>query len=167
MCLNIMDVPLEDQNSQHDQEDNFNAYRSMRDRMHPSHMSAPSCIVPSIKQLVIRPHIVPLLPTFHGMESENPYSHIKEFEEVCNTFQEEGASIDLMRLMLFPFTLKDKAKIWLNSLRPRSIQTWTDLQAEFLKKFFPTHRTNGLKRQILNFSAKENEKFYECWEKYM
>ncbi|RVW58657.1 hypothetical protein CK203_102753 [Vitis vinifera] len=112
-------------------------------------------------------HIVPLLPTFHGMESENPYAHIKEFEDVCNTFQEGGASIDLMRLKLFPFTLKDKAKIWLNSLRPRSIRTWTDLQAEFLKKFFPTHRTNGLKRQISNFSAKENEKFYECWERYM
>ena len=43
----------------------------------------------------------------------------------------------------------------------------TDLQAEFLKKFFPTHRTNGLKRKISNFSAKENEKFYECWERYM
>ena len=94
------------------------------------------------------------------------YSHIKEFEEACNTFQ-GGTSIDLMRLKLFPFTLKDKAKIWLNSLRPRSIQTWTDLQAEFLKKFFPTHRTNGLKRQISNFSAKENEKSYECWERYM
>ncbi|KAL6325915.1 hypothetical protein AAG906_038406 [Vitis piasezkii] len=119
------------------------------------------------EQLVIRPHIVPLLPTFHGMESENPYAHIKEFEDVCNTFREGGASIDLMRLKLFPFTLKDKAKIWLNSLRPRSIHTWTDLQAKFLKKFFSTHRTNGLKRQISNFSAKENEKFYECWERYM
>ncbi|RVW11771.1 hypothetical protein CK203_089755 [Vitis vinifera] len=102
--------------------------------MHPPRMSAPSCIVPLTEQLVIRPHIVPLLPTFHGMESENPYAHIKEFEEVCNTFQEGGASIDLMRLKLFPFTLKDKAKIWLNSLRPRT---------------------------------KENEKFYECWERYM
>ena len=130
-------------------------------------MSAPSCIVPLTEQLVIRPHIVPLLPTFHGMESENPYSHIKEFEEVCNTFQEKGASIDLIRLKLFPFTLKDKTKIWLNSLRPRSIRTWTNLQAEFLKKFFLTHRTNGLKKANSNFSAKENEKFYECWERYM
>ena len=108
-----------------------------------------------------------LIPTFHGMESENPYAHIKEFEDVCNTFRDGGASIDLMRLKLFPFTLKDKAKIWLNSLRPRSIRTWTDLQAEFLKKFFPTHRTNGLKRQISNFSTKENEKFYEYWVRYM
>ena len=116
----------------------------MRDRMHPPLMSAPSSIMPPIEQLVIRPHILPLLPTFHGMESENPYQHIKEFEDVCNTFREGGASIDLMRLKLFPFALKDKAKIWLNSLRPRSIRTWTDLQAEFLKKFFPTHRTNSL-----------------------
>ena len=99
-------------------------------------------------RVVIRPHIVPLLPIFHRMESENPYAYIKEFEEVCNTFQEGGASIDLMRLKLFPFTLKDKAKIWLNSLRPRSIRTWTDLHTEFLKKIFPTHRTNGLKNQI-------------------
>ena len=98
-------------------------------------MSAPSCIVPPTEQLVIQPPIVPLLPTFHGMEHENPYQHIKELEDVCNTFQEGRASIDLMRLKLFPFTLKDKAKVWLNSLRPRSIRSWTDLQAEFLKKF--------------------------------
>ena len=165
ICVNIMDP--QDQNSQQGQGGNPNAYLSMRDRMHPPRMSAPSCILPPLEQLVIRPHIVPLLPTFHGMESENPYSHIKEFEEVCNTFREGGASIDLMRLKLFPFTLKDKAKIWLNSLRPRSIRNWVDLQAEFLKKYFPTHRTNGLKRQISNFSAKENEKFHECWERYM
>ena len=129
-----MEAIPEDQHSHHGHQDNPNAFRSMRDRMHPPRMSAPSCIVPPTEQLVIRPHIVPLLPTFHGMESENPYAHIKEFEDVCNTFQEGGASIDLMRLKLFPFTLKDKAKIWLNSLRPRSIRTWTDLQAEFLKK---------------------------------
>ena len=122
ICVNIMDPPQEDQNSQHVQGDNPNAYLSMRDRMHPPRMSAPSCIVPPLEQLIIRPHIVPLLPNFHGMESENPYAHIKEFEEVCNTFREGGASIDLMRLKLFPFTLKDKAKIWLNSLRPRSIR---------------------------------------------
>ncbi|KAJ9687013.1 hypothetical protein PVL29_015750 [Vitis rotundifolia] len=162
-----MEATPEDQHSHHVHQDNPNEFRSMRDRMHPPRMSAPSCIVPPTEQLVIRPHIVPLLPTFHGMESENPYAHIKEFEEVCNTFREGGASIDLTRLKLFPFTLKDKAKIWLNSLRPRSIRSWTDLQAEFLKKFFPTHITNGLKRQISNFSAKENEKFYECWERYM
>ncbi|KAL6322870.1 hypothetical protein AAG906_020902 [Vitis piasezkii] len=167
IVLEVMENQPEDQHSQHGQGNDPNLYRSMRDRMHPPRMSAPSCIIPPTEQLIIRPHIVPLLPTFHGMESENPYAHIKEFEDVCNTFQEGGTAIELMRLKLFPFTLKDKAKIWLNSLRPRSIRTWTELQADFLKKFFPTHRTNGLKRQISNFSARENEKFYEYWERYM
>ena len=54
---------------------------------------------------------MPLLPTFHGLESENPYIHIREFEEVCNTFKEDATTLDLMRLKLLPFTLKDKAKI--------------------------------------------------------
>ena len=92
-------------------EKNPEAFRSMRDNIHPLHMSAPSCIVPPTKEMVIRPYLVPLLPTFHGMESENPYSHIREFEEVCNTFNEEAATVDLMMLKLFPFTLKDKEKI--------------------------------------------------------
>ena len=116
LCLNIMEATPEDQQSHHGHQDNPNAFRSMRDRMHPPHMSAPSCIVPSTEQLVIRPHIVQLLPAFHGMESENPYAHIKEFEDVCNTFKEGGASIDLMRLKLFPFTLKDKADYYSKSV---------------------------------------------------
>ena len=143
-------------------ERNLNAFRSMRDHIHPPRMSAPSYIVPSIEEMIVRPYLVPLLPTFHGMESENPYMHIREFEEVCNTFKEDTTIVDLMRFKLFPFTLKDKAKIWLNSLRPRTIQNWTEMQAEFLQKFFSTHRTNSLKRQISTFSANENEKFYDC-----
>ena len=162
-----MEPPPEEQQSQQGIERNPNSYRSMRDHVHPPQMSAPSCKVPSTEQMVIRPHIVPLLPTFLGMESENPYSHIRKFEEVCNTFKKKTATVDLMRLNPFLFTLKDKANFWLNSLRPRSIRNWTEMQAEFLKKLFPTHRTNSLKRQISNFSANENEKFYASWERYI
>ena len=86
LCVNDMEATPEDQHSQHAPKENINAYRSMRDCMHPPHMSASSCIVPPAEQLVIRPHIVPLLPYFHGMESENPYAYIKDFEKVCNTF---------------------------------------------------------------------------------
>ncbi|RVW22731.1 hypothetical protein CK203_099360 [Vitis vinifera] len=37
-----MEATHEDPHSQHAHEENFNAYRSMRDRMHPPRMSAPS-----------------------------------------------------------------------------------------------------------------------------
>ena len=119
IATNIMEPQGEDQQSQYGpNEENFHLYRSMRDHMHPSRMSASSCIVPPSEQMIIRPYLVPLLPQFHGMENENPYTHIKDFEEVCHTFQEETTSIDLMRLKLFLFTLNEKTKVWLNSLRP-------------------------------------------------
>ena len=75
--------------------------------------------------------------------------------------------MDLMKLKAFPLTLKDKAKIWINSLRPRTIRSWAELQAEFLKQFFNAHKTNNLKRQIYTFAAHDNERFYQCWERFM
>ncbi|KAL6311990.1 hypothetical protein AAG906_039808 [Vitis piasezkii] len=43
ICVNIMDPPPEDQNSQQGQGGNPNAYLSMRDRMHPPRMSPILC----------------------------------------------------------------------------------------------------------------------------
>ena len=117
--------------------------------------------------MIVKPYILPLLPTFHGMESENLYTHILDFEEVYNTFKEDATNLDLMRINFFPLTLRDKTKIWLNSLRPMTIRNWTKMQAGFLKKYFSTPRINSLKRQIYTFATHENEKFYECWERYL
>ena len=47
--LNTMEPPPEEQQSQQGIERNLNAYRSMRDHIHPSRMSVPSCIVPPIE----------------------------------------------------------------------------------------------------------------------
>ena len=143
---NQMEPPPKEQQSQHGIPRNPNAYMSMRDHIHPPRVSAASCIVPLTKDVVVRPYLVSLFPTFHGMENENPFKHIREFKEVCTTFVEGAINIDLLKLKAVPLTLKDKAKIWLNSLRPRTIQNWAELQAEFLKKFFNAHRTNSLKR---------------------
>ena len=146
---------------------NPEAYRSMRDHIHPPRVSAPSCIIPPADEVAVRPYLVPLLPTFHGMENENPYSHIREFKEVCTTFKEGITDMDLLKLKAFPLILKDKAKIWLNSMRPKTIRNWADLKAEFLKKFFSATKTSSLKRQIYTYSADDNEKFYQCWERFM
>ena len=162
-----MDPLPEEQQSQQGALINPTVYRSMRDHIHPPRVSAPSCIIPPTDDVVVRPYLVPLLPTFHGMENENPYTHIREFEEVCTTFKEGVPNMDLLKLKAFPLTLKDMAKIWLNSLRPRIIRNWAELQAEFLKKFFSTTKTNSLKKQIFTYSAYDNEKFYHCWERFM
>ena len=153
---NQMDPPPEEQQSQQGVQRNPNAYRSMRDHIHPPRVSAPSCIIPPTEDVSVKPYLVPLLPTFHGMENENPYTHIQDFEEVCTTFKEGAIDMELMKLKAFPLTLKDKAKIWLNSLRLSTIRNWIEMQVEFLKKFFNKHKTNTLKRHIYTFAAYDN-----------
>ena len=157
-----MEPQPEVQQSQQGVQREPNSYRSMRDHIHPPRVSAPSCIIPPAEEVAIRPYLVPLLSTFDGMENENPYTHIRDFEEVCTTFKEGAIDMEILKLKAFPLTLKDKAKIGLNSLRPRTIRNWAELHEIFLKKFLSAHKTKNLKRQIYTFAARDNEKFYQC-----
>uniref|UniRef100_A0A2N9GKN7 Retrotransposon gag domain-containing protein n=1 Tax=Fagus sylvatica TaxID=28930 RepID=A0A2N9GKN7_FAGSY len=142
--------------------------RTLRDYLQPTRASTPSCIVfPNVVgNFEMKPGVIQLLPKFHGLDSENPYLHLKEFDEVCATLQYNNVTDDVVRLKLFPFSLKEKAKSWLHSLRPNTIRTWQEMTREFLKKFFPTHKTNTLRKNIMHFSQKENETFFQCWERF-
>ena len=44
---------------------------------------------------------------------------------------------DAIRLRLFLFSLKDRAREWLNSLLVGSISDWATLAQKFLAKYFP------------------------------
>ena len=84
---------------------------TLRDFMHPTRTRSPSCIVfpPDASRFNFKSDIIQLLPTFHGFEYENPYLHLREFEEVCNTCTDQNCRINIIRLKFFPFSLKDKA----------------------------------------------------------
>ena len=69
--IDQMDPLPEEQQSQPGTPMNQAAYRSMRDHIHPHRVSAPSCIIPPAEDVAVRPYLVPLLPTYHGMENEN------------------------------------------------------------------------------------------------
>ena len=67
--INQMEPPPEEQQSQQGVQREPNAYRSMRDHIHPPRVIAPSCIIPPAEDVAMRPYLVPLLKTFHGMEN--------------------------------------------------------------------------------------------------
>jgi len=77
---------------------------------------------------------------FRGSPMEDPNLHLSVFLEVCDTLKINRGSNDAIRLRLFPFSLRDKARAWLHSLPPGSITTWDELTKVFLTKFFPPAR---------------------------
>ena len=83
--------------------------RYMQDYLNPTRASTPSCIVLPANEhtFTIKLGMLPSLPTFHGMESESPYLHVKEFEEMVGTMVDGPHKEDIARLKLFPFSLKD------------------------------------------------------------
>lgn len=74
------------------------------------------------------PRLVHLLLAIHGLKCENLYLHLWNFNEVCLTFQEPNCCTNYGKFMLFLFSLKERAKSWLNSLRPWRIKTWQEIQ---------------------------------------
>ena len=56
---NQVNPPLEEQQSQKGVKRNPNAYRTMRDHIHPPRVRAPSCIVPPTEDVNVGPYLVP------------------------------------------------------------------------------------------------------------
>ena len=88
------------------------------------------------------------------------------FFKICDTFKQNGVSDNAIRLRLFPFSLRDKAKEWLNSLPVGTITTWDGLAQTFLAKYFPPEKTAKLRNVITTFAQFEMKSLYEAWEKY-
>ena len=78
-----------------------------------------------------------MLPKFSGLESEDAYMFINEFEEVCAMMKIRQLSEDGVKLRFIPFALRDNTKKWLYSLTTNSITTWAEFVVVFLKKVFP------------------------------
>jgi len=101
---------------------------------------------------------------FGGSPFENPNTHISSYLEKCDTIEMNGFSNDAIRLRLFPFSLKDKAKSWLLNSNANSFTTWEPLSKAFLCKYFPPGKIAKLRNDITSFYQADGESFYEAWK---
>ncbi|GJS49766.1 putative ribonuclease H-like domain-containing protein [Tanacetum coccineum] len=83
--------------------------------------------------------------SFHGLRSEDPNQHLKDFLKLMDSLDLDVANKERTRLRLFQFSLRDQASNWLERLPTGSISTWEDLTTRFLAQCFPTGRTSKLR----------------------
>jgi hypothetical protein len=71
---------------------------------------------------------------------------------------------DFVKLKLFPFSLRDHAKVWFSSLPHNSIDSWDNCKDVFITKFFPPAKIISLRTQIMNFKQLDHEHVAQSWE---
>lgn len=60
---------------------------------------------------------------YSGAATDHPRLYLWQFMEVARNFKIHGVIDDAFRLTLFPHSLRDKVKCWLNLLESNSITT--------------------------------------------
>nr|GEZ32323.1 reverse transcriptase domain-containing protein [Tanacetum cinerariifolium] len=90
---------------------------------------------------------------YHGFERENPHIHINNFKRITSTLKFRDVPNDVIKLMMFPYSLEGNARVWYDKEPPNSILTWEDL-------------TTHLKNEISRFTQRFEETFGEAWERF-
>ncbi|GJU27391.1 zinc finger, CCHC-type containing protein [Tanacetum coccineum] len=127
-----------------------NPIRTLGDNSRPSHEGYRNAIeLPKGNNVLpLRSDTIRLVQngcSFHGLRSEDPNQHLKDFLKLVDSLDLDGENRERTRLHLFQFSLRDQASNWLEPPPAGPISTWEDLTTRFLAQFFPPGRTAKLR----------------------
>ena len=101
---------------------------------------------------------------FTGHSIENPNEHLGRFLRIANSIKLNGVRPEFIHLQLFPFSLRDMAATWFNSLPYESVNTWEELMGAYFSRFFPPSLPCEQRREITNSKHGGDENIYTAWK---
>nr|GEY33779.1 hypothetical protein [Tanacetum cinerariifolium] len=92
------------------------ADRTMEELLHaPTKGYGKAIVIPKIlaENFEIKTNLLQLVQAnkFHGRENDNPHTHISNFKRMTATLKYRDVPNDAIKLMLFPYSLEDRARI--------------------------------------------------------
>nr|GEU77414.1 reverse transcriptase domain-containing protein [Tanacetum cinerariifolium] len=103
---------------------------------------------------------------FHFFENDDPRSHIQRFTKITQTIKLINLPSDVVKMLLFLFSLEGAARTWLEKEPPNVITTWNDLVSMFVNRFSPPSKTTNLRNEITTFQQRFSETFAEAWDRF-
>ena len=85
---------------------------------------------------------------------------------MANTVKLNGVRPEVIKLQLFPFSIRDVATTWFDSLLVGSVNTLEELVEAYVSKFFPPALTSEGIGEIFVFKQGEDESLYNAWERF-
>nr|GEU31818.1 DNA-directed DNA polymerase [Tanacetum cinerariifolium] len=85
----------------------------------------------------------------------------RTIDELLQAPMEGDVPNDVIKLMMFPYSLEGNARVWYDKEPPNLILTWEDLVNKFVNQFFPPLKTTHLKNKISRFTQRFEETFGE------
>ena len=98
----------------------------------------------------LKPTIITMVQQhqFIGHPSEDPNEHMRRFMRMANTVKLNGVRPEVIKLQLFPFSLRDVATTWFESLHVGSVSNWEELVEAYMSKLFPHALTSEWRGEI-------------------
>nr|GEY00225.1 reverse transcriptase domain-containing protein [Tanacetum cinerariifolium] len=90
----------------------------------------------------------------------------RTMEELLQAPTEGDVPNDAIKLMIFSYSLEDRARIWYEKEPSNSILTWDDLVNKFVNQFFPPSKATHLKNEISRFTQRFEKTFSEAWDRF-
>ena len=106
---------------------------------------------PNVVMKNIKPSI---LPTFHGMSTEDPNAFLFKFGILCRSYNYVD---DAQTLKLFSATLKNVSLRWFMGLGEYTIISWDEMKKTLLKKYQDYYRSKESTYDIFKMKQQENE----------
>ena len=85
---------------------------------------------------------------------------------MTNTIKLNGVRAEVIKLQLFPFSLKDVKTTWFESLLVGLVNNWEELVEAYMSRFFPHALTSERRGEIIVFKQGEDESLYNAWGRY-
>jgi hypothetical protein len=122
---------------------------------------APEAIFYEIKPALLN---LVMKEQFFGVSTDDAAAHLNNFVKLCEMKKYKDVDGDIIKLKLFPFSLRGRAKDWLLSLPKNSIDLWAKCKDAFIGRYYPPAKIIALCSNIMKFSQFDNEHVAQAWE---